>query len=110
MTENKSQTKNQNEAIIQDLLLDMDIQNSTLASDGVYVYPEYVSILHAIIYDWVFDVYGEDAACNPCWNIPALAKHIHDNFCRSYEQKYCVSYRKENQCVKSINTLEKKGE
>ena len=95
----------------QNFLLDMNvhdpmIHNCTLATDGEYVYPEKVRIIQAIIFDWVCDEYGEDAARNPIWDIPALAKYIHDNLCCYYEQKYCVSYKKENQCVKSKTAME----
>jgi len=100
--------RNANERMVnQKFLLDMDIHdpviyNSKLVTDGEYVYPEYVTVIHAMIFDWVCENYGEDAARNPSWDIPALATHIRTTFCKYYDQTHCVSYKKEHPCVKSI--------
>ena len=61
-----------------------------------YFYPKEVSKLHAIIYDYVCDGFGQNEAENPTWDIYSLAKHIHKTLGKPYKQKHRVGYRQDD--------------
>lgn len=64
-----------------------------------YEVPGEVSETEAIIYDWVYDNFGESEAVDPSWNIHALAEYI-DEVKESlasknikYSKKHTIKYR-----------------
>lgn len=49
--------------------------------------------IEGIIYEWVFDHFGESEATNPSWNTKALAKYIAEKLeDPNYKPKYKINY------------------
>lgn len=63
---------------------------------GLYI-PKTVSVLEAIIYDYVAEHFGEEEAQNPSWDITSLGAWIQNHQeeisnSKSYEQLHTVAY------------------
>ena len=116
MTEHKSQNKKQEllaDVVIHELMIENlpilkgeETNPDEYKDYGDLISPRKVSVLHAIIYDWVMDVYGENEAYNPSWDIADLVQHIRHNLWPCYEQRHCVTYSKENHNAKSKVEME----
>jgi hypothetical protein len=68
---------------------------------GLYI-PKTVSVLEAIIYDYVVEHFGESEAQNPSWDITSLAAWIQNyqeemNNDKAYEQLHTVAYDYEDE-------------
>lgn len=57
--------------------------------------PTEVSKTEAIIYDWVYENYGESEVQLPAYDLTKLAKYINDNINTDYKQQHAVAYRDE---------------
>lgn len=56
--------------------------------------PTEVSKTEAIIYDWVYENYGESEVQLPSYDLTKLAKYINDNINTDYKQQHAVAYNK----------------
>ena len=56
--------------------------------------PVEVSKTEAIIYDWVYENYGESEVELPSYDLTKLAKYINDNINTDYKQQHAVAYNK----------------
>ena len=89
MTENKSQID------IIDPIMDNNLDG--YEPDECEYAPEKVSLIEALIYNWVRNNFGRSEAMEPSWNISALAEYLHNNLLKDNLSLGNVIYINEDQ-------------
>ena len=91
MAKNKSQI----DIDIIDPILENNLENYELEEDEYA--PEKVSLIEALIYNWVRNNLGRSEAMEPSWNISALAEYLHNNLLKDNLSLGNVIYINEDQ-------------